>query len=139
MRIPGTPFSDTPGMEPKQFVTLLHTNVNNARLTDKAFREFVRNSLVVVEYVRPEIDIYFNHTSLVMTKKVYTRLAKAYPAISFGLSVLDNKGVIWTRKNLLTLDNYNRVSGAAYSIYHKVRRERGNSDNRTRNRKSVRR
>ena len=143
MRIPGTPFSDTPGMEPKTFMKLLHMNVNNARLTDKAFRKFVSNSLETVEYERPEIDIYFNHTNLAMAKKVYRRLAKLYPAISFGLSVLENKGIIWTRKNLLSLTNYNTVAGSAYTIYHTIqgeeRQKHGNSHSRARATKSVRR
>lgn len=139
MRIPGTPFSDTPGMEPKYFMKLLHTNVNNARLTDKAFRNFVSNSLGTVEYERPEIDIIFAHSKLPMAKKVYTKLTKVFPAINFGLSVLEEKGVIWIRQELLSPAGITRVSTEATQIYTKIRRERGNSHSRTRNTKSVRR
>lgn len=141
MRIPGTTYSDTPGMDPKQFAVLLHTNVNNARLTDKAFREFVHDALETVEYERPEIDIYFEHKNLLMAKKVYRRLAKLYPSISFGLSVLNEKGVIWTRKNLLCLSNYNMVSGSAYTICETIKKREsyGNRNSRTRATKSVRR
>lgn len=139
MRIPGTTYSDTPLMGAGRFVILLHTNVNNARLTDKSFREFVRNSLPVVEYQRPEIDVVFAHSNLAVTKKVYTRLAKMY-TISFGLSTLGGKGVIWIRKELvLGADSLQRISDNADRIYYKVRRGHGNSHNRTRATKSVRR
>lgn len=67
--IPGTTFSDdTPRMPAEQFCRLLHTNVDNARLSDKKFREFVRNSLAVVKYERPPFDTIYKHSSLKKTK-----------------------------------------------------------------------
>lgn len=54
-RIPGTTFSDDDGyrVDPENFLATLHANVNNAKLTDKAFRQLVLNTLPIVRYTRP--------------------------------------------------------------------------------------
>lgn len=55
MRIPGTTFTDEGNpVRAKDFCTMLHANVDNEKLSDKAFRELVRNTLPIVEYPRPE-------------------------------------------------------------------------------------
>lgn len=38
------------------FLSTLHVNVNNTKLTDAQFREFVRNSLSIVEYKKPVVS-----------------------------------------------------------------------------------
>lgn len=32
----------------------IHVNVDNPKLSDEAFREFIRNTLPIVKYPRPE-------------------------------------------------------------------------------------
>ncbi len=55
MRIAGTPFTDEGNPVPaKNFCATLAANVNNKKLSDKKFREFVRSTLPIVEYPRPE-------------------------------------------------------------------------------------
>ncbi len=39
------------------FCGLLHINVNNARLSDSDFREFVRNTLGIVVYTKPRLHL----------------------------------------------------------------------------------
>ena len=55
MRIHGTTFTDEGNpVSPKHFAQFLHANVNNGKLSDKEFRQMVRNTLPIVDYVRPE-------------------------------------------------------------------------------------
>lgn len=55
MRIPGTAFTDEGNPVPaKHFVQMLAGNVDNTKLSDKKFREFVRNTLPIVDYPRIE-------------------------------------------------------------------------------------
>jgi hypothetical protein len=112
---------DTPRMGPGRFLILLHTNVDNANLTDKAFREFVRNSLPVVEYERPAFDSIYQHSSLRKAKGVYRLLKKEYPAISFGLSALDDRGLVWVREGLLSPAGITAVSLQAKKLSRRVR------------------
>jgi len=55
MRIPGTSFTDEGNPVPaKNFCQTLLANVDNKKLSDKAFRTFVRNTLPVVDFPRPD-------------------------------------------------------------------------------------
>lgn len=45
--------SPNPQVPAESFLTLLCANVENDRLSDEAFRDFVRNSLPVVQFPRP--------------------------------------------------------------------------------------
>lgn len=38
----------------EQFVATLAANIDNKKVTNKQFREFVRNTLPIVQYSRPE-------------------------------------------------------------------------------------
>lgn len=59
MRIPGTPFTDEGYPVPaKNFVETLAANVDNAKLSDAEFRQFVRNTLPVVDFPRQEGSKY---------------------------------------------------------------------------------
>ena len=50
----GTP--SFPCVIAEHFCATLHVNVDNAKLSDADFREFVRNTLPIVSYKRPEKD-----------------------------------------------------------------------------------
>jgi hypothetical protein len=53
-RIPNTPPARV--VLPAHFVATVAANIDNDRLTDAEFREFIRNSLPIVDYPRPEKD-----------------------------------------------------------------------------------
>lgn len=55
MRISGTTFVDEGNpVSAKNFVQTLAANVDNDKLSDKQFREFVRSTLPIVDYPRLE-------------------------------------------------------------------------------------
>jgi len=44
----------SPTVPAKNFMATIAANVCNEKLTDKQFREFIRNTLSIVEYDRPK-------------------------------------------------------------------------------------
>jgi len=55
-RIAGTPFSDDDGykVDAENFCATLLANVDNKKLTAAAFRQFVRHTLPIVRFPRPQ-------------------------------------------------------------------------------------
>jgi hypothetical protein len=45
---------DTPTVPAGHFMATIAANVDNAKLSDADFREFIRNTLPIVDYPRPE-------------------------------------------------------------------------------------
>jgi hypothetical protein len=45
------------------FCSTLNANVNNEKLTDAEFREFVRNSLPIVDFPRPKVVLPTDHSA----------------------------------------------------------------------------
>lgn len=59
VRIPGTPFTDEGyPVSAKSFVETLVANVDNEKLSDAEFRQFIRNTLPVVDFPRKEGSKY---------------------------------------------------------------------------------
>jgi len=125
--IPGTTHTDTPGVRPKDWLKTLHVNAFNARLSDKSFREFVRKTLPLVDFERPPIDLVFFDSSLSLAKKVHQRLSKEHVEINFGLSVLDDKAVIWVRGDLLSPKFFEEVSDEACKYARSILRKKKRS------------
>ena len=40
----------------ENFMATIAANVNNLKLSDAEFREFIRNTLPIVDYPEPEVD-----------------------------------------------------------------------------------
>jgi hypothetical protein len=45
---------NTHSVPAEHFMATIHVNVDNPKLSDEAFREFIRNTLPIVKYPRPE-------------------------------------------------------------------------------------
>ena len=59
MRIPGTTLTDEGyPVSAKNFMGTIAANVDNKKLSDKEFRQFIRNTLPVVDYPRQEGSKY---------------------------------------------------------------------------------
>lgn len=98
----------------KNFIGSVLANVDNELLTDKAFREFIRNSLYVVE--KPELKDIINSEIKKRMGKYYDGETTNMNKNEIGISVdIDIKRII-SELTLIDIDDINDIDSLEYDL-----------------------